>query len=112
LLATSPCTRDNLLSVCFTSLLHHTTVYQWFQGEWWTLISHKSLLLCRLRFLTLWLKTTPVQIWLKMNLLCQTYWRSSQSHCNLCNSSLQHRARSPNMLQWAVGEGVVLEPLL
>jgi hypothetical protein len=40
------------------------------------------LLLHGLSFLTLWLKPTPVQIWLKMNIFCQTYWRSSQSHCN------------------------------
>jgi hypothetical protein len=42
---------------------------------------------------------------------CESYCISSQSDCNLCNSSLEHRARSP-VLQWAVGERVVLGPLL
>jgi hypothetical protein len=112
LLAASLCTHGNSLTVCFTMFISSHNCILWFQGEWWTLISHKSLLLCRLSCLTLWLITTPVQILLKMNLFCQTYWRSSQSHYNLCNSSMQHWARSPNVLHWAVGEGVVLEPLL
>ena len=112
LLATSPCTRDNSLSVCFTMFIASHNCIPTVSRRVMDSISYKSLLLCTLSFLTLWLKTTPVQVLLKMNLFCQTYWRSSQSNCNLCNSSLQHRAKSPSMLQWAVGEGVVLGPLL